>query len=190
MRVNVAVREQPEEVQGRVVVLDIGDQLFPCLGRKHLARFDGVGNQLSALCEYLSRAEGIVSDLAVAHVIVGGESYRRAVRLQGNHRIFSHQHIEVRRVGGLHRVGNRVGRESHAVHHDDHNRSFHAGELVELFQNLVHVCSSIHKKQFYTYTIIAKKRQIARGFGKVFRKFKNGGEKRLTIPAAERKIAE
>ena len=32
--------------------------------------------------------------------------------------------------------------------------------------------------------------QIAREFGKVFRKFKNGGEKRLTIPAAKRKIAE
>ena len=190
VRVDVTVRKQSEEVQGGVMVLYVGNQLFPSLGRKHFARFNGIGNQLCALRENLSRTERVVTDFAVAHIIVGGESHRRAVRFQGNHWVFFHQHIEVRGVSGLHRIGNRVGSKSDTVHHDGQNRSLDAGKAVEFFQNFVHVCSSIHKKHFHTYTIIAKKMQIAREFGKVFRKFKNGGRKGSTLTASNGKVTE
>ena len=139
MRVNVTIGEETEEVQSGVVGLDVADQLLPGGGSKHLAGLDGIGDQLSALCEDLTCAECVMTDLGVTHVIVGGQTDSGTVCLEGNHGVLGHQHVQIGGVRGSDRVGNGIGCQTHAVHNDGYNGTLNTVELVELVQCLTHV---------------------------------------------------
>ena len=78
---DIAVGEESDEMQRGVVAEDIGGNFLPAGVLEHLAVGDGVGDQLGALVEDASGAHGVVSDLGVAHVGVGGQSDRHAVGL-------------------------------------------------------------------------------------------------------------
>ena len=124
MRVNVSVAEKSEEMQRGIVVFDVSDHLFPGVGSKHFAAFDGLTDQFCALSENLTGAECVVTDLGVSHIVVGGKSDSGAVRFEFKHRIVCRKHIERGRVGKFYGVSGVIGSDSHAVHYYSEDRSF------------------------------------------------------------------
>ena len=131
VRVDVTVGEQTDEVQRGAVVQHLCLKGIPGVGGEHFTRFDGIGYQLCALCEDLSRAECVMADLGVAHVIVRGKTDGSAVCLEGDHGIFCHEHIQRRRVCAADCVGECVGGDTDAVHDDGNDGTL---DTVELFQ--------------------------------------------------------
>ena len=70
VRVDVAVGQQAEEMEGLAVLVAVRDEALPRLGLEQCARLDGLADELGALRVDLAAAEGIVTDLGVAHVVV------------------------------------------------------------------------------------------------------------------------
>jgi hypothetical protein len=77
--------------------LGAGDDLLPGLALPDRAGGDGVGDQRRALRVDLAGADGVVADLGVAHVLVGGHAHRGAVGAQGDVGVLREQAVE----GGL-----------------------------------------------------------------------------------------
>ena len=124
----VAVREKSEEMKYGIVVLYVCDEFLPCCGIKHFAACDCLRNKLCALCENLSGAESVVSDLAVAHVVVGGKSDCGAVSLEKHMRVLFPKHIKSRGICRGNGVAGFIGCISHTVHYDGEDWSFFVSE--------------------------------------------------------------
>ena len=120
--VDVTVGEQPQEVE-LAAVLGIGDQRFPRIGGEHLAAFDRRGYELGALCEHLTAAQCVVTDLGVAHIVIRGQTDRRTMRTERDHRIFRHKTIEIRGTREIYGIGFSGRRETYAVHNDGYDRT-------------------------------------------------------------------
>ena len=80
--VHVAVGEQADEVQRGGVLLAVGDQRLPHLAAEQRAAGDRRIHQLGPLREHAPAADGVMPHFAVAHILIAGQPYRRAVRLQ------------------------------------------------------------------------------------------------------------
>ncbi len=78
---DIAVGQQTQEVEG-VAGLGILHQIAPSLGCEQGAVFDGFAHQLCALRVDLTAAQGVVTHLGVAHIIVRGQTDGGAVGLQ------------------------------------------------------------------------------------------------------------
>ena len=137
VRVNVAVGEKSYEVECSVIFAAC-DKLFPSLTFKHFARCDGFRNELCALRKYLSRAECVVTDFGVAHIVVGGKPYGCAVCGELSCRIFCHEHIE----GGSICICNGVSlfavTYTYAVHNDCKDGTFNAYGVCGFFEYVFH----------------------------------------------------
>ena len=71
-----------------------------------------------------------MSDLGVAHVVVGGQTNSLSVRAQGDHRVLLHQHVEgggVRRIDSVSAAG---CCESDTVHDYRKQRTAYAFKLI------------------------------------------------------------
>ena len=79
---DIAVRQQAQEVEGFAARHAVGYQLFPGIRCEQGAVFDGFAHQLCTLRVDLTAAEGVVADLGVAHIVVAGQTDRRAVGLE------------------------------------------------------------------------------------------------------------
>jgi hypothetical protein len=124
--VNVTVREKSQEVES--TVLCICNDFFPGVALEHSARFDSFGNELCALREDLSCAESVVTDLGVAHVVIGGKTYSGSVRFKREAVIFFGKHIESGGVSRFDSVALNTVANADAVHYDSNNRTFFALE--------------------------------------------------------------
>jgi hypothetical protein len=80
--VHVAVGEQAEAVQHAAPGLRGGDDLLPGGPGPDRAFGDRIGHQRGALGVDLAGADGVVADLGVAHVVIGGHAHRGAVGAQ------------------------------------------------------------------------------------------------------------
>ena len=135
--VDVTVGEQTQEVEGGVVLLHTADEGLPGVGGEHLARLDGLGDQLGTLGEDLTCAECVVTHLGVAHIVVGGKTDGGTVSLQSDHGVLLHDAVEGGGVGEGNGVAGGVGSDTHAVHDDGQHGALHAAKACEFVQ-LVH----------------------------------------------------
>ena len=94
---HVAVGEKSEKMK-RAAVFRRGNNLLPRIGGEHFSRFDRLRDKLCALREHLTRAERVMSDLGISHIVIGRKSDRGAVSLELYSRVLGHQHIERRRI--------------------------------------------------------------------------------------------
>jgi hypothetical protein len=80
MAVDVAVRQEADEVQRGAARDDLGHEIAPGRAPEQRAGGERCAHQLRALIEHPAGAERVVPDLAVAHVGVARHAHRRAVR--------------------------------------------------------------------------------------------------------------
>ena len=138
VRVHVTVGEETEEVQSGAVSLNVGNKLLPGSRCKHLAGLDGVGNQLCALCKYLTCTESVVTNLTVTHIIVRGQTNSGAVSLERYHGVVLHQGVKVGGVCACNGVGNGIGSKTNTIHNDGENRTLHAAKILQFFKLFCH----------------------------------------------------
>lgn len=121
---DVAIGQQADEVQGLAVLQAVVGQLDPGLRLVQRAGLDGLLHELGALGVDLAAAEGVVADLGVAHVVVGGQADGRAVRLEPRHGAGRHQLVERRGVGLLDSIAGAAVAAAHAIHDHEYDRFF------------------------------------------------------------------
>ena len=121
---DVAVAQQAEEMHGPAV-FRIGDQILPGFGRVQCSVFNGLSDQLGALGINLAAAQRVVTDLAVAHILVRGQADGGAVSLQVSMRAGRQQVIQGGRFGNGHRIAAAAVTLADAVHDDQNNGFFH-----------------------------------------------------------------
>ena len=80
--VNIAVRKESDKVQSTIVVNGIGDQFFPGFALKKFAAGDRLIDELCALRKNSAATDGVVSDLTVAHIGIGGHTDSGSVSLE------------------------------------------------------------------------------------------------------------
>ena len=127
---DVAVGEQAQEVERLAVPDAVGDEVLPGRGLEERAVLDGLLDELRTLGVNLAAAQGVVADLGVAHILIGGQADGGAMGLQPG---IGAGLEETVKVGGL-RLGDGItGAAVPAAHavHDDQDNGF-----------LVHRCSS------------------------------------------------
>ncbi len=79
---DVPVRKEADEMEGRTVGLHVSDQLLPGFALEHRPGLDGLGDELRSLGIDAAAADRVVPDLAVSHVVVAGKADREAMGLQ------------------------------------------------------------------------------------------------------------
>ncbi len=79
---DVAVREQTDEMQLRIFRFAAARQRRPYLRLEYAAVGDGLAYSFRSLRENPACAEGVVTDFAVSHVVVGRKTDRDAVGLE------------------------------------------------------------------------------------------------------------
>ena len=126
MRMDIAVREKTDKVQGVILCVRYG--LLPGIAFENLAGFYRVGYQLCALGENLTGAERVVADLRIAHIVVGGEPDGCSVGFKAEAVVFLHEHIERGRVSRLYGVALDTVAKTDAVHNNSEHGAFFAPE--------------------------------------------------------------
>jgi len=121
--VNVAVGEEPDEMERSPLAAALGDSL-PGLAREDGPAFDGGVHQARALLDDAPGAHGVVADLGVAHVFIGRQPHRGAVSTDGSVDADAVKPVESRRAGRGHRVGLVSGTYADPVHDDEQHRTF------------------------------------------------------------------
>jgi hypothetical protein len=102
---DVAVGQQPDQVEARAPRDNVAHQALPHRTPEQGTGGDRVVHQLGALLEDPSGAHGVVTDLGVAHVRVARQADRGAVgRQPQKHRRGREQAVEVRGGGEIERV--------------------------------------------------------------------------------------
>ena len=115
-------------------VLDVGDHLLPGCALVEGAGVDGFGDEGGALVVDAPAADGVVADLGVAHVLVGGHADGRAVGLEGGVGAVGEQPVEIGFVGGADEIAFGVFADADAVHDDEDDGAFGAGIVCDFFE--------------------------------------------------------
>ena len=121
--VDVAVAEQAEEVD-RAAAGAARDDLVPRLALEDRAALDRAPDEHRALRVDLARAERVVADLAVAHVVVARQADRLAVGAQLGADSRDPQPVHRRGRSDRDRIRLVAGAAPDAVHHDQDDRTF------------------------------------------------------------------
>jgi hypothetical protein len=115
--------------------LGAGDDLLPGSALPDRAGGDGVGDQGCALAVDLAGADGIVTDLGVAHVFVGRHADGDAVGAQGDIRVVGEKTVEGRLSGSSDGAADIGLGDAVAVHDDRHDRALNSRERGRLLQH-------------------------------------------------------
>jgi hypothetical protein len=78
-----------------------------------------------------------VTNLGVAHVIIGGQADSHTVRLERYHGVLAHQSVKSGRIRACNGVGDGIGCKTNTVHNDGQNGTLHALKVSKLLQ-LIH----------------------------------------------------
>ncbi len=97
--------------------------LVPGFAGEDGAAMDRLVDQSRPLGEDPPGPQGIMADLGIAHIIIGGQADRLAVGLQSQHQPFLHQQVEGRGVGDMHSVALVVRPDTDTVHDDGYHRA-------------------------------------------------------------------
>ena len=92
--VHIAVGQQPDEMHGRRVFKAVVRKSAPGGGREYVAALYRLFDEFRALRVDLPATERVVPDFAVAHILVGGQPHRGAVRLDIGVRTLGEQLVE------------------------------------------------------------------------------------------------
>ena len=98
---------------------------LPSFALEHFAAFNRLAYELCALREYLSRAESVMANLGVAHIVVGGQANGGAVSLDDLPGVIGLQLVQGGGGGGEDHVAQGLGGLAHAVHHNQNNGFIH-----------------------------------------------------------------
>ena len=110
-----------------LVIMDgVGSQLLPGLGLVDGAVFNGLANQLGTLGVDLAAAEGVVTDLGVAHVFVAGQTDSGAVGLQIGVRASCEKIVQSGGLGDHNSIAAAAVTLADTVHDYENNRFFHS----------------------------------------------------------------
>ena len=130
--VDVAVGQQAQKVHG-LAGLGIFHQVNPGVGGKQGAVFDGLANQLRTLGVNLAAAQGIVTYLGVAHILIGGQTHGGAMGFQVGVGAGGKQAVQGGGVG----LGNSIAAAAvslaYAVHNYKYNGFFHRYSLRKTY---------------------------------------------------------
>ena len=126
MAVDIAVRNHPDKMDRAALPRPCHD-LFPGPAGENRPAGDGLVDQLRPLGEDPAGPEGVVADLGVAHIAVGGETDRPAVGLEAEHQLVLEQAIEGGGIGNMDAIAFVLGTEPDAVHDHGHHRSGEGG---------------------------------------------------------------
>ena len=121
---DVAIGQQAQEMQG-MAGNGVGQQLLPGSGLIQRAGLNGLADELRALGINLAAAQGIVSNLTVAHIVIGGQTNGSAVGLQIRMGAGSEQMVQSRGIGVLHSIAAAAVALADTVHNDKYNGFFH-----------------------------------------------------------------
>jgi hypothetical protein len=135
--VDVAVGEEAQEVDGRAALGAVDDGL-PGGAGEQLAAGDGAVDQQRALGDDPAGAERVVADLAVAHVVVGGQADGGAVGAQLGARAGDPEPIEGRRLGEGDGVGLVALAAADTVEDREDHRALGTGEASVAAKRPVH----------------------------------------------------
>ncbi len=124
VRVDVAVGQQSQKVHG-LAANRVGGELLPGLGLEESAVFDGLAHQLGSLGVDLAAAQGVMSHLGVAHIVVGGQADGGAVGLEVGVGAGFQQAVQGGGVGDLHGIAAAAVALADAVHDHKNNGFFH-----------------------------------------------------------------
>ncbi len=124
MAVDIAVGHQPVEVYRSSGHSGL-NHLLPSLAPENTARGNGLVDQFRSLGEDTARAQGIVSDLGIAHVLVRGQTDRFAVGLEADHERLLQESVQYRSVRDKNSVAFILRPQADAVH--DHGHQWAGG---------------------------------------------------------------
>ena len=125
MGMDIAVRKQAQEMHDTAMFLYLRRGFGPGFRRKDRTAVNGFLHQLGTLRINLSAAQGIVSDLGIAHVTVGRQADSRARSSDCRMRPDAHQFVQLRFICVQNSVLMIHIGPSDAVHHDQYNRFRH-----------------------------------------------------------------
>ncbi len=109
--------------------LGVFHQVAPGRGCEQSAVFDALANQLGALGVDLTAAEGIVANLRVAHILIGGQTDSRAVGLQIGVGTICQQIVQRGGLGDHNSITAAAVTLADTVHNYQYNGFFHIGFL-------------------------------------------------------------
>ena len=122
---DVAVGKKPQEMHGLVVFHAVSGEIHPSGRAEQRTILDALPHQFGALGVDLAAAEGVVADLGVAHVLIGGKSHRSAVGFEPGVGAGGKELVEIGGLGNCHSVAAAAVALANAVHDDQYNRFFH-----------------------------------------------------------------
>ncbi len=105
--------------------LNITDKSLPAVGGEHLSRRDRLRHQLCTLSKDLAGAQRVVTDLAVAHVVVGRKADRGPVSLELYPGSRGEEAVKRLSISPGDGVCGAFGRESDPVHNYNKDRAFY-----------------------------------------------------------------
>ena len=143
--VHVAVGEKPQEMECAALPATRFDAL-PHLTLEQGAGIQGPVHQTRALIEDPARAHGVVTDLGVSHVLVGGKTHRGAVSAKGAEGGVLGEEIQGGGVGGGHRIPLVSGTDAHTVHHCQQDGAG-KGTAARFFQGSHHSLQTSEKRR-------------------------------------------
>ena len=103
------------------------------MGGKQGAVFDGLANQLRTLGVNLAAAQGIVTHLGVAHILIGGQTHSGAMGFQVGVGAGSKQTVQGGGVGLRHSIAAAAVALAYAVHNYKYNGFFHRYSLRKTY---------------------------------------------------------
>ena len=131
----MSIGKETDEMHGSAFFC-LFDSFFPCGSLKHLSGLDRLGNEFCALSENTSAAHGVVTDFAVAHIGIGGESDSGSMSFERSKGKGLHQFMKKRGGRIQYRVAFLVFADADAVHDDQDNGAFPSEEFRIAFQCL------------------------------------------------------
>ena len=128
MAVNVAVREQSDQVKALPIAARIGNQVLPDRAVKQASIGNGLVDQGRTLFENPTATDGVVADLTVAHVLVRGHPHRLAVGLEAGGQAVGGHPVQDGGVGLAHHIAFGMFADTDAVHDEQDDGALGAGK--------------------------------------------------------------
>ena len=122
---DIAVGEQTQEMHGLVIFHAVFGEILPSGRAEQRTILNALPHQLGALGVDLAAAKGVVANLRVAHVLIGGKPHSGTVGFEPGVGAGGKKLVEVGSLGNCHSVAAAAVALANAVHDDQYNRFFH-----------------------------------------------------------------